>query len=92
MDLDIKGEIGHCGHEMYITFLGRTGQNMVIQKDFLRHAVFQLDKVGWAPLKKCGVNHMRHAVFGLDFLTFLCYTSQYRKLNSEKNQAIAQKM
>ena len=27
---------------------------------------------------------MRHAVFGLDFLTFLCYTSKYRKLNKVK--------
>jgi hypothetical protein len=34
----------------------------------------------------CDANHTRHAVFGLDFLTFLCYTTRIQKLNSEKNQ------
>jgi hypothetical protein len=28
--------------------------------------------------RKCGLNHMRHAVSGLDFLTFLCYTFSIR--------------
>lgn len=44
MDLDIKGENGHCGHVMYATFLSETSQIMVIFKDFLKHAAFQLDK------------------------------------------------
>jgi len=40
MKIDIKGEIGHCGHVMYISFLGRTGQYVVISKDFSRHAAY----------------------------------------------------
>lgn len=28
MDLDIMGEIGHCGHVMYATFLSMTGHGL----------------------------------------------------------------
>ena len=49
MNTDIKGENGHCGHEMYITFLGRTGQILVIFKKYLRHAVDRLDKATRGP-------------------------------------------
>ena len=31
-------------------------------------------------LLSCDVDNMRHAVFGLDFLGFMCYTSSIRKL------------
>lgn len=57
MNTDIKGENGHCGHEMYITFIGRTGQIMVIFKDFVRHAVDRLDKSTQRPRGRCDQHH-----------------------------------
>ena len=41
-----------------------------------RHVHDTPDCVG----RSSGLNHMRHAVLGLDFLIFLCYTSSIRKL------------
>jgi hypothetical protein len=73
MDLDIKGEIGHMGYVIKLTFAKITLCITIITLWITFCRIFF-----------CGVNHTRHAVFGLDFLTFLCYTSRYRKLNKVK--------